>query len=115
MKPPSATNLNPNDLAKATIEKIKPLYTKYKVMINMMIKTNPAAIRNVVTRERLIEALQSGAPPDMGLEVIEQVADFGLAHFNRTVNALLTGCRKGDHSRLADVYAEALGVEASDG
>ena len=106
-----STTPDPADLARTTVEQIAPFYAKYKTMIDLTIRTNPSQIRKVVTRERLMDALNSGAPEGTDPAIIEQVCNFGLAHFNRTVNALLIGCRSGNSDRLADVYAEALGVE----
>ena len=103
--------LDPKTLAQSTIDNIQPLYKKNEKMINMMIKLNPAAIKGFVTREKLIQALTMGAPEGTSATLIESVADFGLANFNKTVNAILVGCRTDDITPLTAIYEAALGGE----
>lgn len=101
-------NLDPKTLAKSTIEAIQPVYRQNERMINTMIRLNPDAIKLFVTRAKLIQALTSGAPYHTPMSMIESVADFGLANFNKTVNAILVGCRTDDITQLTAVYAAAL-------
>jgi hypothetical protein len=100
--------MDPQALAQATVDAIKPLYDKYAVVINTMIRTNPDGVRTFVTRDVLVKALTDGAPVGTSAETIEKVADYALANFNPTVNALLVGCRSGDIERLTGLYKEAL-------
>ena len=104
--------LDPTLLARTTLDRIRPLYVQNEVMINLMITTNPSGLRKLVTRERLLDAMLQGAPKGTPQPAIERVADFGLAHFARTFNALITGCRTGDHQQLAAIYRDALKEQA---
>jgi hypothetical protein len=54
--------MDPQALAQATVDAIKPLYDKYAVVINTMIRTNPDGVRTFVTRDVLVKALTDGAP-----------------------------------------------------
>ena len=54
--------MDPKQLAQATVGAVKPMYDKYAVVINTMIRTNPDGIRALVTREVLVGALKEGAP-----------------------------------------------------